>query len=275
MFNIAFINKLSLVIMKKYLKFGLIAFAFVILGVASVKVLAQSSSGPGGGGPISPMIINIGPNGNVLMRGIVVGAPGANSFVIKSWGGSWTTNVSAATQLITLNRVITDLQDGDFVGVLGTISSDGTFTVDARIVREWRGKLDVNDADKDGIPNEQDLDDDNDGVLDVSDSKPNDHDNDNISDDLDADDDNDGKEDDKDSRHGDHDNDGIKDSRDSDDDNDGLPDVSDRKPHNHDNDDKDDDEDEDDDNDGKDDNSDSDDDNDGIDDSSGRGEDDD
>ena len=134
--------------MKKYFKFGLIVFTFVVLGVASVKVLAQSSSGPGGGGPTSPMIVNIGPNGNVLMRGIVVGAPGANSFVIKSWGGSWTVNTSATTQLITLNKVITDLQDGDFVGVLGTISSDGTFTVDARIVREWRGKLDVRDAAK-------------------------------------------------------------------------------------------------------------------------------
>ena len=275
MFNIAFINKLSLVIMKKYLKFGLIAFAFVILGVASVKVLAQSSSGPGGGGPTSPMIINIGPNGNVLMRGIVVGAPGANSFVIKSWGGSWTTNVSAATQLITLNRVITDLQDGDFVGVLGTISSDGTFTIDAKIVREWKGKLDVSDADKDGIPNDQDSDDDNDGRPDSSDSKPHDHDDDGVDDDNDLDDDDDGIEDSRDGRHGDHDNDGIRDSRDMDDDNDDILDASDSRPRDHDNDDKDDDEDEDDDNDGKNDDSDSDDDNDGIDDSSGRGEDDD
>ena len=252
--------------MKKYLKFGLIAFVFAVFAVVGVKVFAQSSSGPGGGGPMSPMIVNIGPNGNVLMRGIVVGAPGSNSFVIKSWGGSWTANTSSTTQFITLNRVIADLQDGDFVGVLGTISSDGTFTIDAKIVREWRGRLDVRDADRDGIPNDQDLDDDNDGIPDVSDSKPHDHDNDDKDDDEDLDDDDDGIEDSRDGRHGDHDNDGIRDSRDMDDDNDGIPDISDSKPRNHDNDDKDDDEDLDDDNDGENDDSDSDDDNDGIDD---------
>ena len=216
-------------------------------------VFAQSSSGPGGGGPTSPMIVNIGPNGNVLMRGIVVGAPGTNSFMLKSWGGSWTVNVSATTQLITLNRALSDLQDGDFVGVLGKISSDGSFIVDASIVREWRGKSEVRDADKDGIPNDQDSDDDNDGVSDVSDSKPFDADNDGLSDDLDSDDDDDGVDDSQDSKHGDHDNDGIRDSRDRDDDNDGVSDIEDLKPHDSDNDGEDDNDDEDDDNDGKDD----------------------
>jgi len=255
--------------MKKYLKFGLVAFVFVVLGFVGVKVFAQSTnSGTGSvsGDSASPMIVNIGPKGNVLMRGIVVGTPSADLIKVKSWGGTWEVKVSPTTRLMSINKVITDFQDGDFVGLLGSISSDGSFIVDANIVREWKGKLEVKDADKDGIPNDQDTDDDNDGVLDSVDSKPFDSDDDGLSDDLDSDDDDDGVDDSKDSKHGDHDNDGIKDSRDMDDDNDGVLDVNDSKPHDSDNDGKNNDDDEDDDNDGEDDDVDNDDDNDGHDD---------
>ena len=254
--------------MKKYLQFGLIVSVFMILGALGATVLFAESinSGPGsmsGGNNASPMILNIGPYGNVLIRGIVVGAPGVDSIKVKSWGGVWEVKVSTATKLVSVNKVIADFQDGDFVGVLGTISSDGSFIVDASIVREWMGKLNVRDADKDGIPNDQDSDDDNDGIPDLSDPRPFDGDNDGLSDDLDSDDDDDGIEDSKDSKHGDHDNDGIRDSRDRDDDNDNIPDISDLKPRNHDNDDQDDSKDIDDDNDGKNDDEDEDDDNDG------------
>ena len=254
--------------MKKSLLFGSITFILGVVGAIGMSALAQTgsiSSGPGSpsSGGISPMILNIGPGGNVLMRGEVKGAPTASSLMVKSWGGEWKVNVLVGTQIISLNKSLSDIQDGDFVGVLGTVSSDGTFEVDARIVRKWGKKT---DHDRDGISDDQDSDDDNDGVSDVRDSKPHDHDDDGLDDSVDSDDDDDGEEDSQEGRHGDHDNDGIKDSRDLDDDNDGVPDVSDSKPHDNDDDGKDDAEDDDDDNDGKKDDVDEDDDDDGIDD---------
>lgn len=251
--------------MKKNLLFGFITFVLGVVGAVGISVFAQTgsvSSGSSSGG-VSPMILNIGPNGNVLMRGEVLGTPTADSFIVKSWGGEWKVNILTNTQIISLNKSLSDMKDGDFIGVLGTVSSDGTFEVDAKIVRKWGKKT---DHDHDGISDDQDSDDDNDGTPDVSDSKPHDHDDDGLDDSADSDDDDDGEDDSRDGRHGDHDNDGIRDSRDPDDDNDGTPDVSDSKPHDNDDDGKDDAEDDDDDNDGKDDDEDNDDDDNGVDD---------
>ena len=267
----------NIIIMKKYLTFGLLAVILAVLGMVGVSVYAQTSSvssGPGSpsSGGVSPMILNIGPNGNVLMRGEVLSV-GTNTLTVKSWGGSWDVNVLATTQIISLNKVLSDIAVGEFVGVLGTVVSDGSYEVDARIVREWGRKV---DHDHDGISDDQDSDDDNDGVLDINErGKSNDHDDDGINDDQDSDDDNDGVLDiNERGKSGDHDNDGIRDSRDRDDDNDGVPDVSDSKPHDNDDDGEDDAEDDDDDNDGKDDDEDDDDDDNGIDDDE-EGEDDD
>ena len=258
--------------MKKYLKFGLMFFVFVILGLAGVGVSAQSvNSGPGSlsSGNVSPMIVNIGPRGNVLMRGIVVGTPSVDSIEVESWGGNWEVKISSATNLMSVNKAITDFQDGDFVGVLGSVSSDGSFAINASIVREWRGKAEHGrvDSDHDGILDNEDLDDDNDGIPDSNESgRSKDHDNDGIADITDLDDDADGIPDATDKHGHDFDNDGIRDSRDHDDDDDGKEDKSDSRPHDSDDDGKDNDEDKDDDNDGKDDDEDSDDDNDGKDD---------
>jgi hypothetical protein len=271
----------------KYQRIGLVIFAFIVMGFMGVRALAQSvNSGPGSfsSGNLSPMIVNIGPGGKALIRGVVDGAPGTDSIKVESWGGVWKVQVSSATQLMSVNKSISDFQDGDFVGVIGTISTDGSFVVDAQLVREWRGKAEheILDSDHDGILNNEDLDDDNDGILDVNESgKSKDHDNDGIPDATDTDDDGDGVLDVNDNDDDDFDNDGVKDSRDDDDDNDGLDDHRDGKPHDFDDDGKDNDDDEDDDNDGKSDDSDDDDDGDGNndddedeeddDDSSGRG----
>jgi len=228
--------------MKKYLMFGFLASVLVVIGVVGVKVFAESTnSGPGSisGGSASPMILNINPNGNVLMRGVVESS-GTDSITVKSWGGSWKIKVSSTTKIMSANRVVSDFQTGDFVGVLGSIVQDGSFIVNASIVREWRQKENNKDNDKDSIPDDQDTDDDNDGISDISDSKPHDHDNDSISDDKDTDDDDDGINDDKDSKQDDHDNDGISDSQDDDDDDDSILDVNDSKSHDRDNDGRDD-----------------------------------
>jgi uncharacterized repeat protein (TIGR02543 family) len=141
------------------------------------------------------------------------------------------------------------------------------------------------DSDKDGIPDAEDPDDDNDGIDDNEDKHPKDHDNDGIpdkedkhpkdhdndgtDDTEDPDDDNDGIPDNEDKHPKDHDNDGTDDADDPDDDNDGTNDDEDKHPKDHDNDGTDDADDPDDDNDGipdKEDEHPKDHDNDGIDD---------
>lgn len=254
--------------MKKY-SIIFFAIALLVFGTVGIKTFAESinsGSGSFSSKDASPMMVNIGPKGNVLMRGIVVGAPSSNSIKVKSWGGSWEVNISATTKLMSVGGVIADFQDGDFVGVQGVISTDGSFVINANLVREWRqkGVQATIDSDHDGILDVEDADDDNDGILDVNESgKSKDHDNDGIPDATDTDDDGDGILDVNDSHDDDFDNDGIRDTRDHDDDDDGIDDKNDIKPHDSDNDGKDNNDDMDDDNDGKNDDKDMDDDNDG------------
>ena len=102
----------------------------------------------------------------------------------------------------------------------------------------------LSDFDGDGIPDDYDSDDDNDGTPDASDDFPfnsaesNDNDGDGIGDNADPDDDNDGTLDGDDefpfdpNEDTDSDNDGVGDNADTDDDNDGTPDTSDAFPFN-------------------------------------------
>ncbi|OGI92403.1 hypothetical protein A2933_00375 [Candidatus Nomurabacteria bacterium RIFCSPLOWO2_01_FULL_46_18] len=235
-------------IIKKYWVFGLVLTG-VVLGLGALGALAHtgpsSNSGPGSAGPV---ILNIGPNGNTLLRGVIKSV-GTDSLVVTSWGGDWNIKVVATTQILSPNRSLTDFQVGNFAGVLGMTSQDGDFVVDARIVRSWGPR---SDGDSDGISDDQDSDDDNDGVDDSRDQRGRDHDDDGIIDALDPDDDNDGILDVNERGRGqrDHDNDGIADGRDDDDDNDDLDDDEDLRDDDHDNDgisDKDDDDDDDDD----------------------------
>ncbi|HUW61763.1 MAG TPA: C45 family autoproteolytic acyltransferase/hydrolase [Candidatus Bathyarchaeia archaeon] len=83
------------------------------------------------------------------------------------------------------------------------------------------------DTDADGTPDVDDLDDDNDGVLDVEDPYPLDTDNDGIDNEDDPDDDSDGIPDGDDTYPLDTDNDGLDNAADSDDDGDGLADGED------------------------------------------------
>lgn len=92
------------------------------------------------------------------------------------------------------------------------------------------------DNDNDGIPDETDIDDDNDGLLDTEDTYPLDHDNDGIPDIIDDDDDNDGILDKFDNYLYDMDNDGIIDLSDMDNDNDGILNEEDTYPFDYDND---------------------------------------
>src|SRR5688572_19748295 len=84
------------------------------------------------------------------------------------------------------------------------------------------------DNDRDGIPDDQDADNDDDGLVDSRGDRPYDHDNDGMNDADDPDDDNDTIADLSDEKPLDHDNDDKGDALDTDDDNDGVTDDRDK-----------------------------------------------
>jgi hypothetical protein len=107
-------------------KIILIASVVALAGLAGVAVAAAYPR---------PMIVNINPNGEVLLRG-TVNSVGANSMNVKSWAGSWTINTSANTT-ITPSINLSQISVGDFVGVQGHIDSNSTLTVNASLIRDW------------------------------------------------------------------------------------------------------------------------------------------
>ena len=82
-----------------------------------------------------PMIVNIGPRGNVLLRG-TVSAVGSNTLTVKSWGGDWVVNISSATKLAP-GSDMSQFKVGDFVGLHGVVNQNAAWTIDATLVRNW------------------------------------------------------------------------------------------------------------------------------------------
>lgn len=82
-------------------------------------------------------MVQIGPEGNALLRG-VVSAVGTNSITVASWGGVWTINIGADTQIMPKNTStsLALIAPGDFVGVNGKIDTTQPWTVSARVVRD-------------------------------------------------------------------------------------------------------------------------------------------
>ena len=83
-----------------------------------------------------PMILQIGPKGAVLLRG-TVDSVSSGSVTVKSWGGDWTVNVPASASVLPQGTALSDMKQGDFVGVQGTVDSTTNFTVDAKLIRDW------------------------------------------------------------------------------------------------------------------------------------------
>ncbi len=87
--------------------------------------------------------LEINPAGNILVRGMEVLSVGANSFVGKVWGITFTVDTSASPNLVLregreLGRFdITQLQVGDEVSVSGSVSEDQPLLIRARVVRNF------------------------------------------------------------------------------------------------------------------------------------------
>ncbi len=112
---------------KKYL---IIAGAgIIILGGIFISVLAAINYFYP-----KPMVVQISPNGNVLLRGTVVSV-GSNSLAIKSWAGDWTINISPSTEFMP-NTNISQFKTGDFIDVQGYVNQNGSWTIDATSVSD-------------------------------------------------------------------------------------------------------------------------------------------
>lgn len=83
------------------------------------------------------MVVQIGPKGEVLLRGTLVSAT-AGAITVKSWGGVWTVNIpSAGAEILpaAVNNDVTKFVVGDFIGVQGFMSASESWTINAKVVR--------------------------------------------------------------------------------------------------------------------------------------------
>jgi hypothetical protein len=110
-----------------------LAFAMI----AGAQTTPSTTSGTSRA-PSQPMVLQVGPKGEVLLRG-TIDTVSSGSMTVKSWGGDWTVNVSAGAQVLpnAVGTDITKFQHGDFVGVQGMVSQTSAWTIDAKLVRDW------------------------------------------------------------------------------------------------------------------------------------------
>lgn len=82
------------------------------------------------------MILQVGPKGEVLLRGVLVSAT-AGVITVKSWGGVWTVNIPTGAEVlpVIVNNDVTKFVVGDYVGVQGYMSTSESWTINAKVVR--------------------------------------------------------------------------------------------------------------------------------------------
>jgi hypothetical protein len=86
-----------------------------------------------------PLIVEIGPAGNALIRGTVTNI-GTDSLTIKTWGGTWTIKIDSNTKFAPQGLTLSQIQTNDFIGLNGKVNSEETLTVDATLIRDWTEK---------------------------------------------------------------------------------------------------------------------------------------
>ncbi len=123
---------------------ALTGFSSLALADMTIQAPTQTIMLPKPAGAME-MVLQVGPMGKVLLRG-TIDSVSTNSLTVKSWGGDWTVNVSASTEVMPDNGskdAVSDLAQfkvGDFVGVQGSINAGASWTIDATLVRDWNLK---------------------------------------------------------------------------------------------------------------------------------------
>ena len=110
-----------------------------ILGAAGITFAQTASTTPATqASAMASMqpVLSVNASGKTLLRGTIESVS-ATSITVQSWGGTWTVNVPASAQVLPQGVALSSFQQGDFVGVQGTIDSSGNWTVDATLVRDW------------------------------------------------------------------------------------------------------------------------------------------
>jgi len=108
---------------------------------ASVSLAQETSPSATSSAPVAkperpPMIVQIGPAGNALIRGTVTNV-GADSLTVKSWGGNWTVKIERDTKFLPQGLTLDQIKAGDLVGLNGKVNSEETLTVHATLIRDW------------------------------------------------------------------------------------------------------------------------------------------
>lgn len=90
-------------------------------------------------------VVQIGPEGNALLRG-TVSAVGTNSITVSSWGGLWTVVLGADTQVMPKSTTtpLGMIKQGDFVGVNGKVDTTQPWTINAKVVRDQTAEQSMN-----------------------------------------------------------------------------------------------------------------------------------
>lgn len=125
--------------------------AALLLGASSVAFAEGATTTTTTSGSSTPVVtttppvmqgemkLEVGPKGNVLIRGNVESV-GADYVMVKSWGGSWKVKVTSSSEI--LPNVAGGLADltkyavGDYVGAQGTVSTSEAWTINASVIRD-------------------------------------------------------------------------------------------------------------------------------------------
>jgi len=86
-----------------------------------------------------PLIVEIGPAGNALIRGTVTNVS-TDSLTLKTWGGTWTIKIDSNTKFAPQGLTLSQIQTNDFIGLNGKVNSEETLTVNATLIRDWTEK---------------------------------------------------------------------------------------------------------------------------------------
>lgn len=128
-------------------KVAVLLGAVGFLASASMAFAQTATTAAPATNAVQPMVLEISPVGNVLIRG-TVSSVSANALTIKSWGGDWTINVPASASVLPQGTALSSFAAGDFVGVQGTVNSSGNWTVDATLVRDWTARTALTQEEK-------------------------------------------------------------------------------------------------------------------------------